>query len=94
VEAGVPELLRRGGWIRLYRSDATLGKAAQELERDRQYGVAGAVLDAAGIAAVVAMGPWSDQIFRPLGHSIPLNVKRGYHLHLKPRGPVCRTCCR
>jgi len=52
------------------------------------------VLDAAGIAAVVAMGPWSDQIFRPLGHSIPLNVKRGYHLHLKPRGPVCRTCCR
>ena len=36
--------------------------------------------------AVVAMGPWSDQIFAPLGYSIPLQVKRGYHLHLKPRG--------
>ncbi len=157
AEAKVPELLRRGGWIKLYRSDATLAKAAQELERARQYGVAGAMLDAAAIAArepnltgdfaggvhfpdpgfvpdpgalakayaalfgrkggrylvgdartleqsgtrwrmatlegtitarevVVAMGPWSDQIFRPLGYSIPLNVKRGYHLHLKPRG--------
>ena len=32
---------------------------------------------------VVAMGPWSDQVFRPLGYSIPLNVKRGYHVHLK-----------
>ena len=35
---------------------------------------------------VVAMGPWSDQVFRPLGYSIPLQVKRGYHLHLKAAG--------
>jgi D-amino-acid dehydrogenase len=35
---------------------------------------------------VVALGPWSDQVFRPLGYSIPLAVKRGYHLHLAPRG--------
>ena len=35
---------------------------------------------------VVTMGPWSDQIFGPLGYSIPLSVKRGYHLHLPPRG--------
>ena len=35
---------------------------------------------------VVAMGPWSDQIFAPLGYSIPLQVKRDYHLHLRPRG--------
>ena len=35
---------------------------------------------------VVALGPWSDQVFRPLGYSIPLSVKRGYHLHLAPRG--------
>src|SRR5205823_13218432 len=27
---------------------------------------------------VVAMGPWSDQVFGPLGYSIPLSVKRGY----------------
>jgi D-amino-acid dehydrogenase len=157
AEANVPELLQRTGWIKLYRSDATLAKAVHDLERARQYGVAGNVLDASAIAArepnltgdfagavhfpdpgfvpdpgglakayaalfgrkggrflvgdartleqsggrwrvataegtitareaVVAMGPWSDQIFGPLGYSIPLNVKRGYHLHLKSRG--------
>jgi D-amino-acid dehydrogenase len=157
AEANVPELLRRTGWIKLFRSDATLAKAVQELERARQYGVKGDILDAAAIAArepnltgdfagavhfpdpgfvpdpggltkayaalfgrkggrflvgdartleqsgarwrvatlegsitarevVVAMGPWSDQIFARLGYSIPLNVKRGYHIHLAPRG--------
>ena len=157
AEAGVPELLRWTGWIKLFRSDATLAKAMVELERARQYGVAGEVLDARAIAArepnmtgefagavyfpapgfipdpgglakayaalfkrkggrfrvgdarslqqeaggwrlagpdgaivareaVVALGPWSDLVFRPLGYSIPLSVKRGYHLHLAPRG--------
>jgi D-amino-acid dehydrogenase len=157
AEAGVPELLRRSGWIKLFRSDATLANAVAELERARQYGVAGEVLDARAIAArephltgeftgavylpapgfvpdpgglakayaalfkrkggrfrvgdartlqqeaggwrlagtdgamvareaVVALGPWSDQVFRPLGYAIPLAVKRGYHLHLAPRG--------
>jgi D-amino-acid dehydrogenase len=157
AEAEVPELLRRTGWIKLFRSDATLANAVRELERARQYGVAGEVLDAKAIAArephltgefagaiyfpapgfvpdpggsgqslcgavrraradafwsamrersnkvrrmarrrrrsaavarevVVALGPWSDLVFRPLGYSIPLGVKRGYHLHLAPRG--------
>ncbi|MET3844737.1 FAD-dependent oxidoreductase [Bradyrhizobium sp. OAE829] len=157
AEADVPELLRRTGWIKLYRSDATLAEAVKELERAKQYGVAGDILGASAIAArepnltgdfagavhfpdpgfvpdpggltkayaalfgrkggrflvgdartleqsgarwrvatqkgsitarevVVAMGPWSDQIFAPLGYSIPLNVKRGYHIHLAPRG--------
>jgi D-amino-acid dehydrogenase len=156
-EANVPELLRRTGWIKLFRSDATLATAVGELARARHYGVAGEVLDAAAIAArephltgdfagaihfpapgfvpdpgglakayaalfgrkggryligdartleqsgtrwrlatlegtitareaVVAMGPWSDQIFAPLGYSIPLAVKRGYHLHMKASG--------
>ncbi len=156
-EANVPELLRRTGWIKLFRSDATLATAASELERARQYDVAGEILDPAAIVArephltgdfsgaihfpapgfvpdpgglakayatlfgrkggryligdartleqsgprwrlatlegtitarevVVAMGPWSDQIFGPLGYSIPLQVKRGYHLHMKASG--------
>ena len=157
-EANVPELLRRTGWIKLYRSDATLANAVRDLERAKQYGVAGEVLDAPGdrrartapdrrlrrrgasscarlcsrsrrsgqgLCGVVRpqgrplsgrrwtnarairhtlaggnarrhrsrrarsssrMGPWSDQIFAPLGYSIPLNVKRGYHLHLTARG--------
>src|SRR4051794_12701734 len=157
AEAGVPELLRRTGWLKLFRSDATLTNAAKDLERARQYGVSGEVLDGAAIAArepnlsgefagavylpapgfvpdpgglakayatlfkrkggrlvvgdaatlqqdaagwriagsdgaavareaVVALGPWSDLVFRPLGYAIPLGIKRGYHLHLAPRG--------
>lgn len=31
--------------------------------------------------AVVALGPWSDDLVRPLGYAIPLAVKRGYHMH-------------
>jgi D-amino-acid dehydrogenase len=156
-EAEVPELLRRTGWIKLFRSEATLANAVRELERAKNYGVAGEVLDRNAIAvrepnltgdfagavhwpapgfvpdpgglakayaalfqrkggrfvvgeartleqvgggwrvggpdgavvareAVVALGPWSDLVFRPLGYSIPLGVKRGYHVHLAPRG--------
>jgi D-amino-acid dehydrogenase len=157
AEAKVPELLRRTGWLKLYRSDATLTQAVRDFERARRYGVVGEVFDQKAIAArepnltgdfaggvytsapgftpdpgglakayavlfgrrggrflvgdartleqsghrwristdegsvtareaVVAMGPWSDQVFRPLGYSIPLNVKRGYHIHLKANG--------
>jgi D-amino-acid dehydrogenase len=157
AEAEVPELLRRTGWIKLFRSEATLANAVRELERAKHYGVAGEVLDRNAIAvrepnltgdfagavhwpapgfvpdpgglakayaalfkrkggrfvvgeartleqvgggwrvggpdgavvareAVVALGPWSDLVFRPLGYSIPLGVKRGYHVHLAPRG--------
>jgi D-amino-acid dehydrogenase len=157
AEAGAGDLLRKTGWIKLYRAQATLGHAVSELERAKQFGVAADVLDAAGIAArephlsgdfagaihftapgfvpdpgglvkayaalfgrkggrfmvgdartleasgknwrvstaegpvtardvVVALGPWADQVFRPLGYSIPLQVKRGYHIHLKASG--------
>ena len=44
------------------------------------------VTTAVGREAVVCLGPWSDEIFRPLGYRIPLGIKRGYHLHLAPRG--------
>jgi D-amino-acid dehydrogenase len=158
AEAGVPELLRRCGWIKMYRGDATLARAVRDFERARQYGVKGEILDGKAIVerephlsgqfagaihftepgfvldpgglakayaalfrrkggrfvvadarsleqdaggrwqiatgdgkvsgreAVVALGPWSDLVFRRLGYSIPLSVKRGYHLHLAPRG--------
>jgi len=35
---------------------------------------------------VVALGPWSDDVFRPLGYDIPLAVKRGYHMHYGVKG--------
>jgi D-amino-acid dehydrogenase len=36
--------------------------------------------------AVVALGPWSDDVFRPLGYEIPLAVKRGYHMQYRAGG--------
>jgi D-amino-acid dehydrogenase len=157
AEAGVPELLRRIGWIKLFRNEATLKTAIDELQRAKLYGVEGDILDSKAIAlkepnlngeftgavyfpqpafipdpgglakayaalferkggrfvvgdartleqspsgwrvngavgtvvareAVVALGPWSDLVFRPLGYNIPLGVKRGYHLHLASAG--------
>jgi D-amino-acid dehydrogenase len=158
AEAGVPELLRRSGWIKMFRQQSTLAGALRDFERAKQFGVQGEILDdkaikqrephlsgefagavhftepgfvpdpgglakaysalfqrkggrfvvadartlqqdsggrwqvatsngkVSGREAVVALGPWSDLVFGPLGYSIPLNVKRGYHLHLKPRG--------
>src|SRR5580698_9769796 len=50
AEAAVPELLRRSGWIKLFRSDATLANAVRDFERAKQYGVEGEVLDAKAIA--------------------------------------------
>jgi D-amino-acid dehydrogenase len=41
--------------------------------------------------AVVALGPWSDDVFRPLGYDIPLAVKRGYHMHYGVRGNATLT---
>ncbi len=35
---------------------------------------------------VVALGPWSDAVFGPLGYRIPLGIKRGYHRHYRARG--------
>ncbi len=31
---------------------------------------------------VVALGPWSGDILRPLGYIVPMGFERGYHVHL------------
>jgi D-amino-acid dehydrogenase len=36
--------------------------------------------------AVLALGPWSDDVFRLFGYKLPLAVKRGYHMHYRPEG--------
>src|ERR1700722_15734632 len=46
AEAGVPELLRRTGWLKLVRGDASLASAVRDFERAQQYGVAGEIFDA------------------------------------------------
>jgi D-amino-acid dehydrogenase len=37
-------------------------------------------------AVVLALGPWSDDVFRPLGYNLPLGWKRGYHMHYRAEG--------
>ena len=70
---------RRGG--RMFSGDA------RSLEQTPQgWSVATSAGPVAATEAVVALGPWSDEIFRPLGYDIPLGVKRGYHMHYKPAG--------
>ncbi|ODN69048.1 Glycine oxidase [Methylobrevis pamukkalensis] len=34
---------------------------------------------------VVALGPWADTVTRKLGYRFPLAVKRGYHMHYRPK---------
>jgi D-amino-acid dehydrogenase len=36
--------------------------------------------------AVVALGPWSPDVLDRLAIRLPLGIKRGYHLHFRPRG--------
>lgn len=71
--------LDRGG--QFVKGDAlTLRQAGHLWEVDAGTGTLSAS------QAVVALGPWSDGIFRPLGYDIPLFVKRGYHMHYTARG--------
>src|SRR5579862_4413548 len=51
AEAQVPELLQRTGWIKLFRSDATLANAVRDFEKAKAYGVEGEVIDGKAIAA-------------------------------------------
>jgi D-amino-acid dehydrogenase len=37
---------------------------------------------------VLALGPWSDLVFQPLGYRIPLRAKRGYHMHYRTTRPM------
>ena len=37
-------------------------------------------------AAVIALGPWANDVFRALGYRFPFGVKRGYHRHFRAEG--------
>jgi D-amino-acid dehydrogenase len=153
--AGAPEMLRKTGWIKLYRDQKTMEAGAAEAEKLRAYGLKIDTLDAAELARrepfltggvggvhyldpasvddpsrvaqvyadlfvsrggrfltgdahglqestdgrwsvathegpllarelVVAMGPWSDLVYRAFGYDFPMAVKRGYHMHYAP----------
>lgn len=67
------------------------GRMAQgDAKSLRQEGAGWSVETAGGrvIArdAVVALGPWSSDVYEPLGYRLPLGVKRGYHMHFSAKG--------
>ena len=74
VKAYAELLVRRGG--RVLAGDARM--LAREGEGWSLRAEAGPL---AAREIVVALGPWSDAVFRPLGYRVPLAVKRGYHMH-------------
>jgi len=155
--ARASDLLRKTGWIKLYRSEKTLAAGIRDAERLRPFGLRIEILDAAALSArepdvapaaggvhhldtvsvddpsrlaqayanlfvarggrfltgdargleeasdgrwsvstrdgplvardlVVALGPWADTVYRPLGYEFPLGFKRGYHMHYAARG--------
>ncbi|MCX8996173.1 FAD-binding oxidoreductase [Rhizobiaceae bacterium BDR2-2] len=43
--------------------------------------------------AVLATGPWSDDLTRRLGYSFPLGVKRGYHMHYATKDGATLNGC-
>ncbi len=73
----------RGG--RILRGEA---RTLREADRGATGGweVQTAEDTAAAPAAVLALGPWSSDVFRALGYRFPLGVKRGYHRHFRPEG--------
>ena len=155
-EAGALDLMRKTGWLKIYRHDESFAENAHEREIAEHFGVPIRVLDPDGARAlepalrpvfkhavnmegatsisdplaltrayaarftalggvtlvgdaaslhrasarwrvdtaegpvdatdaVVALGPWSPDLLAPLGIRLPMAVKRGYHLHFRPR---------
>jgi len=155
--AGAGALLRKGGWIKAFRTEGGRQKVLADLEEVKPYGIAADVLDRAQLAAlephltgvaaggvhftapsttpdpgalvksyadlfiarggrllagdarsleasgagwavssgegrleareaVIALGPWSSDVFGALGYRLPLGVKRGYHMHYGAAG--------
>ena len=88
VSVGDPAALVRA-YARLFeeRGGHILQGDARALHQGRAgWEIATAGGPASAPAVVIALGPWSDDAFRPLGYRFPLGVKRGYHMHFKPKG--------
>ena len=156
-DAAAEALLRKGGWIKAYRSERGRDLAHGEAEELKPFGIKPAFLDRAALTAlephvgekaiggvhyteplstpdpgaliqsyaalfvkrggrmergdalslepsgagwtvktdsgllaardvVIALGPWSDELARRFGLSLPFFVKRGYHMHYEARG--------
>jgi len=71
--------IARGGWVE--KGDAmSLEPAAAG------WTVAAASGRLKARDAIIALGPWSDELLRALGLKLPFFVKRGYHMHYALKG--------
>ena len=70
--------VKRGGQF-IHGDARTLRQIASEWQVDSRQGP----ITAAEV--VIALGPQSADLFKPLGYRIPLEIKRGYHMHYQGR---------
>ena len=68
------------GGVTLVGDARTLHRASPHWRVDTAAGP----LEAADV--VLALGPWTNDVLAPLGITLPLAVKRGYHRHFRPHG--------
>ncbi|SMG54346.1 NAD(P)/FAD-dependent oxidoreductase [Paraburkholderia susongensis] len=79
------------GYARLFvQNGGTLltGDAATLREKGDAWTAQTSAGEISAKEAVIALGPWSDTVFAPLGYRIPLRAKRGYHMHYRPARTV------
>ncbi len=88
VSVSDPEAVTKA-YVRLFeqRGGAFVRGEAGTLQmtpRGWEVHTAGGVVTAP--AVVIALGPWSNILFRRLGYRFPFGVKRGYHMHYRAEG--------
>jgi D-amino-acid dehydrogenase len=77
------------GYERLFRERGgrfVTGDARSLAQSDDGWTLTTAEGPLAARDVVLALGPWSSDVFGPLGYDIPLFVKRGYHMHYRAKG--------
>ncbi|WP_442107410.1 FAD-dependent oxidoreductase [Pseudomonas sp. NUPR-001] len=70
--------VKRGGQF-IHGDARTLRQIGSEWQVDSRQGPITAP------EVVIALGPQSADLFKPLGYRIPLEIKRGYHMHYQAR---------
>lgn len=70
--------VKRGGQF-IHGDARTLRQIGSEWQVDSRQGPITAP------EVVIALGPQSADLFKPLGYRIPLEIKRGYHMHYQGR---------
>ena len=91
-EAGVPQLLRKTGWLKVYRREATFAGLRREFDLAAEMGLPLQSLDAAGAQALEPSlkGVFAHAVFWPEAASVsnPFRVTLAYASRLRALGGV------